>query len=107
MTIPVPPLRNRFDISALQPRYGNTDDAEDNFRASVPSLLKRLMRGPESAAVPHTNLQLDVVGEGRHGCGDAKLPFESLNYIRLAEARILDGILEDQCQPKVSAANGC
>jgi hypothetical protein len=35
------------------------------------------------------------------------LLFESLNYIRLAAGRILEGILEDQSQPEVSAANGC
>jgi antirestriction protein ArdC len=36
--------------------------------------------------------------------GDAKLLLESLNYIRLAAGRILDGILENQSLPEVRAA---
>lgn len=36
--------------------------------------------------------------------GDARLLLESLNYIRLAAGRILDGILEDQNLPHVRAA---
>ena len=36
--------------------------------------------------------------------GDAKLLLESLNYIRLAAGRILDGILESQSLPEVRAA---
>jgi hypothetical protein len=37
--------------------------------------------------------------------GDAKLLFESLNYIRLAAGRILEGILVDQSQPELSVDN--
>jgi len=36
--------------------------------------------------------------------GDAMLLLESLNYIRLAAGRILDGILEDRSLPEVRAA---
>jgi antirestriction protein ArdC len=36
--------------------------------------------------------------------GDAKLLLESLNYVRLAAGRILDGILEDRSLPEVRAA---
>jgi antirestriction protein ArdC len=36
--------------------------------------------------------------------GDAKLLLESLNYVRLAASRILDGILEDPSLPEVRAA---
>jgi antirestriction protein ArdC len=36
--------------------------------------------------------------------GDAKLLLESLNYVRLAANRILDGILEDRSLPEVRAA---
>jgi hypothetical protein len=36
--------------------------------------------------------------------GDAKLLLESLNYIRLAAGRILDGILEDRILPEARAA---
>ena len=36
--------------------------------------------------------------------GDSKLLLESLNYIRLAASRILDGILEVQSLPEVRAA---
>ena len=36
--------------------------------------------------------------------GDAKLLLESLNYVRLAASRILDGILEDRSLPEVRAA---
>jgi antirestriction protein ArdC len=36
--------------------------------------------------------------------GDSRLLLESLNYIRLAAGRILDGILEDRSLPEVRAA---
>jgi hypothetical protein len=36
--------------------------------------------------------------------GNAKLLLESLNYVRLAASRILDGILEDRSLPEVRAA---
>jgi hypothetical protein len=36
--------------------------------------------------------------------GDAKLLLASLNYIRLAAGRILDGILENQSLPEIPAA---
>lgn len=36
--------------------------------------------------------------------GDSKLLLESLNYIRLAAGRILDGILENQTLPEVGTA---
>ena len=36
--------------------------------------------------------------------GDAKLLLESLNYVRLAAGRILDGILEDRSLPEVRPA---
>jgi hypothetical protein len=36
--------------------------------------------------------------------GDSKLLIESLNFIRLASGRILEGILEDQALPELRAA---
>ena len=74
----------------------------------------KTIRETEAEAVAHVVCQALGLSIGTASAdyiqlhrGDAKLLFESLNYIRLAAGRILEGILEDQNQPEVSAANGC
>lgn len=74
----------------------------------------KTIRETEAEAVAHVVCQALGLSTGTASAdyiqlhrGDAKLLFESLNYIRLAAGRILEGILEDQSQPEVSAANGC
>jgi antirestriction protein ArdC len=74
----------------------------------------KTVRETEAEAVAHVVCQALGLSTGTASAdyiqlhrGDAKLLFESLNYIRLAAGRILEGILEDQSQPEVSAANGC
>ena len=74
----------------------------------------KAVRETEAEAVAHVVCQALGLSTGTASAdyiqlhrGDAKLLFESLNYIRLAAGRILEGILEDQSQPEVSAANGC
>ena len=74
----------------------------------------KTIRETEAEAVAHVVCQAIGLSTGTAAAdyiqlyrGDTKLLFESLNYIRLAAGRILEGILEDQSQPEVSAANGC
>jgi antirestriction protein ArdC len=74
----------------------------------------KTVRETEAEAVAHVVCQALGLSTGTASAdyiqlhrGDAKLLFESLNYIRLAAGRILEGMLEDQSQPEVSAANGC
>lgn len=74
----------------------------------------KTIRETEAEAVAHVVCQALGLSTGTASAdyiqlhrGDAKLLFESLNYIRLAAGRILEGILEDQSQPEVPAANGC
>lgn len=66
----------------------------------------KTIRETEAEAVAHVVCQALGLSTGTAAAdyiqlyrGDAKLLFESLNYIRLAAGRILEGILEDQIQP--------
>ena len=67
----------------------------------------KTVRETEAEAVAHVVCQAVGLTTGTASAdyiqlhhGDAKLLFESLNYIRLAAGRILEGILEDQEQPE-------
>ena len=67
----------------------------------------KTIRETEAEAVAHVVCQAVGLATGTAAAdyiqlhrGDAKLLFESLNYIRLAAGRILEGILEDQEQPE-------
>jgi hypothetical protein len=71
----------------------------------------KTVRETEAEAVAHVVCQAIGLETGTACCdyiqlhrGDAKLLLESLNYIRLAAGRILEGIWEDQSQPEVRAA---
>jgi hypothetical protein len=71
------------------------------------SATSKTIRETEAEAVAHVVCQAVGLTTGTAAAdyiqlyrGDAKLLFESLNYIRLASGRILEGILEDQIQPE-------
>jgi hypothetical protein len=71
----------------------------------------KTVRETEAEAVAHVVCQAIGLETGTAAAdyiqlnrGDANLLLESLNYIRLAAGRILDGILEDQSLPGVRAA---
>jgi len=71
----------------------------------------KTVRETEAEAVAHVVCQAIGLETGTAAAdyiqlhrGDAKLLLESLNYIRLAAGRILDGILENQSLPEVRAA---
>jgi antirestriction protein ArdC len=74
----------------------------------------KTIRETEAEAVAHVVCQALGLTTGTASAdyiqlyrGDAKLLFESLNYIRMAAERILEGILEGQIQPEVSVADRC
>ena len=72
----------------------------------------KTVRETEAEAVAHVVCQALGLSTGTASAdyiqlhrGDAKLLLESLNYIRLAAGRILEGILEDHVQSEPSVAN--
>ena len=79
-----------------QPRRDATSKTERETEAEAVAYVVCQAIGLETGTAAQDYIQLH--------CGDAKLLLESLNYIRLAAGRILDGILESQSLVEVQAA---
>jgi antirestriction protein ArdC len=79
-----------------QPRRAATTKAVQETEAEAVAYVVCQAIGLEAGTAAADYIQLHR--------GDAKLLLESLNYIRLAASRILDGILEDRSLPEVRAA---
>jgi antirestriction protein ArdC len=79
-----------------QPRRASTTKTVRETEAEAVAYVVSQAIGLETGTAAADYIQLHR--------GDAKLLLESLNYIRLAAGRILDGILEDHNLPEVQAA---
>ena len=84
------------EILHHQPRRADTTKTVRETEAEAVAYVVCQAIGIESGSAAADYIQLHR--------GDSKLLLESLNFIRLAASRILDGILENQTLPEARAA---